>query len=312
MQDLMNLGEVIENDYVKGWKESGGKVLGYACVTTPPEIIDAAGLLPYRLRALGDSNTEIADAHLSRFNCGFCRSCLQLGLDGTLRLSRRPYRDKRLRPPARHVRELAVREPLAVLPLRQGAPPGRRRGHGVLRGGAAAVQAGDRGALRSRDHRRAPGRGEDRQDEIPREAEEYLPHAWGAAPRSRAPRSLALFLLASAVPSEAFIELADSSTARGRVRSRRLPGAPHARRRGDRRDRAALARLEDLGGLSSPTRCATGGALRERGRSPGRDPSAAWLTSISRTCSARGCTTTSPGAATSSLDPVRKPQSTGS
>ena len=39
--------------------------------------------MPYRVRALGNSNTEIADAHLSRFNCNFCRSCLQLGLDGT-------------------------------------------------------------------------------------------------------------------------------------------------------------------------------------------------------------------------------------
>jgi bzd-type benzoyl-CoA reductase N subunit len=80
---VIKVSEVVENDYVKKWKEGGGKVLGYACVTTPPEIIDAAGILPYRIRALGNPNTEIADAHLARFNCSFCRSCLQLGLDGT-------------------------------------------------------------------------------------------------------------------------------------------------------------------------------------------------------------------------------------
>jgi benzoyl-CoA reductase/2-hydroxyglutaryl-CoA dehydratase subunit BcrC/BadD/HgdB len=45
--------------------------------------MDAAGILPYRIRALGKPERELADAYLSRFNCGFCRACLQLGLDGT-------------------------------------------------------------------------------------------------------------------------------------------------------------------------------------------------------------------------------------
>lgn len=83
MEEVARLAGTIENDSVKRWKDGGGKVLGYACITTPPEVIDAAGLLPYRVRALGNANTEIADAHLARFNCSFCRSCLQLGLDGT-------------------------------------------------------------------------------------------------------------------------------------------------------------------------------------------------------------------------------------
>lgn len=83
MEAVFKVSEEVENDYVRKWKEDGGKVLGYACVTTPPEIIEAAGILPYRIRALGNPNTEIADAHLARFNCSFCRSCLQLGLDGT-------------------------------------------------------------------------------------------------------------------------------------------------------------------------------------------------------------------------------------
>ncbi len=73
----------IYNDYVKGWKEKGGKVVGYACVATPVEIIEAAGLLPYRIKALGNPDTELADGEMSLFNCSFCRACLQLGLDGT-------------------------------------------------------------------------------------------------------------------------------------------------------------------------------------------------------------------------------------
>jgi benzoyl-CoA reductase/2-hydroxyglutaryl-CoA dehydratase subunit BcrC/BadD/HgdB len=83
MEEVKGLAGAVENELVSRWKEGGGRVVGYACVMTPPEIIDAAGILPYRIRALGNPNTEIADAHLARFNCSFCRSCLQLGLDGT-------------------------------------------------------------------------------------------------------------------------------------------------------------------------------------------------------------------------------------
>jgi len=83
MEEAISISEEIENECVKEWKGAGGKVVGYACVATPVEIIDAAGLLPYRIRALGNPRTDIADAHLARFNCSFCRSCLQLGLDGT-------------------------------------------------------------------------------------------------------------------------------------------------------------------------------------------------------------------------------------
>jgi len=83
MEEIIRQSELIENDYLKKWKREGGRVVGYICISTPTEVIEAGGLLPYRIRALGSSRTELADAHLSRFNCSFCRSCLHLGLDGT-------------------------------------------------------------------------------------------------------------------------------------------------------------------------------------------------------------------------------------
>lgn len=83
MDELKRLVGTIENDYVRQAREDGQKIVGYACLATPREILDAAGLFPYRLKALAGAGTEMADAYLSRFNCGFCRSCLQLGLDGT-------------------------------------------------------------------------------------------------------------------------------------------------------------------------------------------------------------------------------------
>jgi len=82
MLDALRQARVIENDYVKRWKADGGVVVGYSCSFAPPEIFEAAGVLPFRIRALGNSRTELADSRLSRFNCSFCRACLQLGLEG--------------------------------------------------------------------------------------------------------------------------------------------------------------------------------------------------------------------------------------
>ncbi|MDP8225004.1 MAG: 2-hydroxyacyl-CoA dehydratase family protein [Candidatus Lernaella stagnicola] len=83
MQELFERVRGLDLDRAAQWKAAGGKVVGYTCVFTPVEIIEAAGLLPFRIRGAGNAETEMADARLSRFNCSFCRSCLQLGLDGT-------------------------------------------------------------------------------------------------------------------------------------------------------------------------------------------------------------------------------------
>jgi hypothetical protein len=83
MSVLQSRSTDIYTDYVRDWKEKGGRVLGYACVATPVEIVEAAGILPYRIKAFGHPDTELGDSYLARFNCRFCRSCLQLGLDGT-------------------------------------------------------------------------------------------------------------------------------------------------------------------------------------------------------------------------------------
>lgn len=83
MNQLKQAVNSIENEYVQKAKADGRKIVGYSCLSTPREVLDAAGIFPYRLKALGRSETEMADAYLSRFNCGFCRACLQLGLDGS-------------------------------------------------------------------------------------------------------------------------------------------------------------------------------------------------------------------------------------
>jgi benzoyl-CoA reductase/2-hydroxyglutaryl-CoA dehydratase subunit BcrC/BadD/HgdB len=81
--DVEHLSPSLVGPQVEAWRRDGGRVVGYACLLTPVEVLDAAGLFPYRVKALGASRTDLADARLSRFNCGFCRSCLQLALEGS-------------------------------------------------------------------------------------------------------------------------------------------------------------------------------------------------------------------------------------
>ncbi len=82
MMDLKKLASELPNRYVEEARERGTKIIGYACLATPREVFDAGGFFPYRIRGMSVTRTELADAWLSRFNCGFCRSCLQLALEG--------------------------------------------------------------------------------------------------------------------------------------------------------------------------------------------------------------------------------------
>lgn len=83
MTELRQLAAGLRNPHLDAFIAGGGQVVGHACLATPRELFDAAGVLPLRIRALGSPQRELADARMARFNCSFCRSCLQLGLDGS-------------------------------------------------------------------------------------------------------------------------------------------------------------------------------------------------------------------------------------
>jgi bzd-type benzoyl-CoA reductase N subunit len=70
------------NPALKNWKDQGGKILGYFCSTVPEELITAAGLVPFRMRATGSTSTEESDAFYSSINCSFARHCFNLALTG--------------------------------------------------------------------------------------------------------------------------------------------------------------------------------------------------------------------------------------
>ena len=83
---IEGLDEIISvplNPAIRAWKEKGDKIIGFLCCYVPEEIIYAAGILPYRIRATGCWKSLQGDLWMSNLNCSFARSCLEFALDGT-------------------------------------------------------------------------------------------------------------------------------------------------------------------------------------------------------------------------------------
>jgi benzoyl-CoA reductase subunit C len=80
LKQLDQLAAELLNPAVEEWKAQGKKVVGYFCSFVPEEILHAADILPYRVRAPGCDETPSADVYLSQVNCTFVRSCLELAM----------------------------------------------------------------------------------------------------------------------------------------------------------------------------------------------------------------------------------------
>jgi len=74
--------DTLFNPVLQSWKDQGGKIVGYFCATVPEELITAAGMTPFRMRATGSTSTEESDAFYSSINCSFPRHCFNLALTG--------------------------------------------------------------------------------------------------------------------------------------------------------------------------------------------------------------------------------------
>jgi benzoyl-CoA reductase/2-hydroxyglutaryl-CoA dehydratase subunit BcrC/BadD/HgdB len=82
LREFQNLSATLLNPFIEAWKQQGRRVLGFNCSYFPEEIVRAAGLLPFRIRATGCTETALADSFLSRANCSFARACLEQLLQG--------------------------------------------------------------------------------------------------------------------------------------------------------------------------------------------------------------------------------------
>jgi benzoyl-CoA reductase subunit C len=80
--DLMEAALVLNNKFVKQWKEGGKKVVGYTCSYVPDEIFYAAGILPYRIRGFGATEATIGDTYFGPFICSLPKCMLELAGEG--------------------------------------------------------------------------------------------------------------------------------------------------------------------------------------------------------------------------------------
>ena len=70
-------------DRIKEEKNSGKKVLGYLCTYVPEEMIDASGIISYRIFKGGESPpVTSANAYFQRNMCPFPRACLGYAMNG--------------------------------------------------------------------------------------------------------------------------------------------------------------------------------------------------------------------------------------
>jgi len=81
LDELIEIGSTLTNPSLHEWKGEGKKVVGFLCAYVPEEIIHAAGILPYRVRAVGCEQTSSADVYMAQVNCTFSRSCLEFALE---------------------------------------------------------------------------------------------------------------------------------------------------------------------------------------------------------------------------------------
>ncbi len=81
-QEFSEVAGALANKHVRTFKNQGGKVVGYFCAAMPAEMITAADMLPFRIRATGSEGTELSDSYFSSLNCPFPRHAFNMALRG--------------------------------------------------------------------------------------------------------------------------------------------------------------------------------------------------------------------------------------
>lgn len=79
--EFVNYCQTLQNPHIRDWISQGGKVMGFYCACLPEEILHAANFLPYRIRGIENTDSLQADVYLSKFNCSYVRSTLNLFLN---------------------------------------------------------------------------------------------------------------------------------------------------------------------------------------------------------------------------------------
>ncbi|MFW9818234.1 MAG: 2-hydroxyacyl-CoA dehydratase subunit D [Candidatus Thorarchaeota archaeon] len=79
---FLRISNTIVNPYITEWQKKNKKIIGHYCTYIPEELLYAAELFPYRIRATGHEHTDLADIYMVRFTCSFVRATLDMALRG--------------------------------------------------------------------------------------------------------------------------------------------------------------------------------------------------------------------------------------
>lgn len=82
LRELQEAAATLVNPALQRWKDQGGKVVGCMYHFVPEELITAAGLLPYRMRATGSNGTELSESRFTQVNCSLVRHLYDSGMRG--------------------------------------------------------------------------------------------------------------------------------------------------------------------------------------------------------------------------------------
>ncbi len=84
MSTLQQIETIYNNRGVRAreLRRDGRKVIGYFCCFVPDELIDALGMVPFRIQGSQREPIDEADALLEPMACPFARSCFNMALKG--------------------------------------------------------------------------------------------------------------------------------------------------------------------------------------------------------------------------------------
>jgi len=85
LKEFKEIANNLINPALQSWKNQNGKVIGCMYPFIPEEIISAAGMLPYRMKATNSSGTELSESCFSQINCTYVRHLFDLGMRGELK-----------------------------------------------------------------------------------------------------------------------------------------------------------------------------------------------------------------------------------
>ena len=84
LREFENAAKTLKNPALQEYKEKGGRIIGLMYHFIPEEIVTAAGMMPYRMRATGSEGTELSEGYFTQINCSLVRHFFDSGMRGKL------------------------------------------------------------------------------------------------------------------------------------------------------------------------------------------------------------------------------------